>query len=70
MAIPVGHVSRWHWRAMSQPIATSAAVPKRELLGPEQRRDEEVAAALEAAVGPQGDPVAKAVPEQDLVHLG
>ena len=27
LAIPVGHVSRWHWRAMSQPIATSAAVP-------------------------------------------
>ena len=27
VAIPVGQVSRWHWRAMSQPIATSAAVP-------------------------------------------
>ena len=28
VAMPVGQVSRWHWRAMSQPIATSAAVPK------------------------------------------
>ena len=27
VAMPVGQVSRWHWRAMSQPIATSAAVP-------------------------------------------
>ena len=27
VAIPVGHVSRWHWRAMSQPSATSIAVP-------------------------------------------
>src|SRR5437899_1887101 len=26
--MPVGQVSRWHWRAMSQPSATSAAVPK------------------------------------------
>ena len=28
VAIPVGQVSRWHWRAMSQPMATRAAVPK------------------------------------------
>ena len=28
VAIPVGQVSRWHWRAMSQPTATSAPVPK------------------------------------------
>ena len=28
VAIPVGQVSRWHWRAMSQPTATSIAVPK------------------------------------------
>ena len=27
VAMPVGHVSRWHWRAMSQPTATSAPVP-------------------------------------------
>ena len=27
VAMPVGHVSRWHWRAMSHPTATSAAVP-------------------------------------------
>ena len=25
VAIPVGHVSRWHWRAMSQPIATMSS---------------------------------------------
>ncbi len=28
VAMPVGHVLRWHWRAMSQPIATTEAVPK------------------------------------------
>src|SRR5207249_7693466 len=28
VAIPVGQVFKWHWRAMAQPIATRAAVPK------------------------------------------
>ena len=44
--------------------------PERELLGAEQRGDEQVAAGLEAAVGAQRDAVAQVVPEQDLVDLG
>ena len=70
VAIPVGQVSRWHWRAMSQPIATSAPVPERELLGPEQCRDEEVPTPLEPAVGPERHAVPEIVPEEHLVDLG
>ena len=44
--------------------------PERELLGAQQRRDEQVAPGLEAAVGAQHDAVAQAVAEQDLVDLG
>ena len=44
--------------------------PERELLGAEERGDEQVAAGLEAAVGAQRDPVAQVVAEQDLVDLG
>ena len=44
--------------------------PERELLGAEQRGDEQVAAGLEAAVGAQRDAVAEVVAEQDLVDLG
>ena len=28
VAMPVGQLFKWHWRAMAQPIATRAAVPK------------------------------------------
>ena len=44
--------------------------PEPELLGAQQRRDEQVAAGLQAAVGAQRDPVAQAVAQQDLVDLG
>ena len=67
---PVGQVSRWHWRAMSQPIATSAAVPNANSSAPSSAAIEQVAAGLEAAVGAQRDAVAQVVAEQDLVDLG
>ena len=70
VAMPVGQVSRWHCRAMSQPSATSGERPEPELLGPEQRRDEQVAAGLEPAVGPQDDTVAQALADEHLVGLG
>ena len=41
-----------------------------ELLGAEQRRDEDVPAGLEPAVRTQRDAVAQVVAEQDLVDLG
>ena len=44
--------------------------PERELLGAEQRGDEQVAAGLQAAVGAQRDPVAQVVAQEDLVDLG
>ena len=44
VAIPTGHVSRWHERTIRQPSAISSAVPKRDLVGAEQRRDHDVAA--------------------------
>ena len=44
--------------------------PERELLGAEQRGDQQVATGLEPAVGAQRDAVAQVVAEQDLVDLG
>ena len=44
--------------------------PERELLGAEERGDEQVAARPQAAVGAERDPIAEAVPEQRLVDLG
>ena len=70
VAIPVGHVSRWHWRAMSQPIATSADVPNANSSAPDERGDQQVTTGLQPAVGAQRDAVAQVVPQQDLVDLG
>ena len=44
--------------------------PEREFLGAEERRDEQVAPGLQPAVGPEHDPVAQVVAQQDLVDLG
>ena len=70
VAMPVGQVSRWHWRAMSQPTDDERRRPERELLGTEERRDEQVAPRLQAAIGAQRHAVAQVVAEQDLVDLG
>ena len=55
---------------MSQPIATSAAVPNANSSAPRSAAIEQVAAGLEAAVGAQRDAVAQVVAQQDLVDLG
>ncbi len=68
VAIPVGQVSRWHWRAMSQPMATSAAVPNPNSSAPSMRRHDDVATGLQPAVGAQRDPVAQPVADQHLVR--
>ena len=43
---------------------------ERELLGTEQRGDQQVATGLQATIGAQRDAVAQVVAEQDLVDLG
>ena len=45
------HVFVWQARIMMQPVAISGAVEKPHLVGAEQRRDHDVAAGLELAVG-------------------
>ena len=70
VAIPVGHVSRWHWRAMSQPSATSADVPNANSSAPSSAATSRSRPGLETAVGAQRDAVAQAVAEQHLVDLG
>ena len=55
---------------MSQPMATSARRAEGELLGAEERRDQQVAAGLEAAIRAQRHAVAQILPQQHLVDLG
>src|SRR6185503_2930558 len=43
--------------------------PERELLGPEECRDDQVAPGLEPAVGAQHDAIAQVVAQQDLMDL-
>ena len=55
MAIPVGQVLRWHWRAMSQPIATSSIPAMRPAVSsPERPKRDTIGArtTTKAAVGP------------------
>ena len=70
VATPTGQVFRWHTRIMMQPSATSGAVAKPILLGPQQRGDGDVAAGLELAVGLDDDAAAQVVEHQRLVRLG
>ena len=44
LAIPTGHVSRWHERTIRQPSARRSAVPNENSSAPEQRCDDDVAA--------------------------
>ena len=55
---------------MMQPEAISGAVREAELLGPEQRGDDDVAAGLDLAVGLQNDPAAQVVEHQRLLRFG
>ena len=70
VAIPVGQVSEV---ALPGHVATERHErrrPEPELLGAEERRDQQVPTGPQPAIGPQDDPVAEAVPEQGLVDLG
>ncbi len=55
---------------MMQPDTTSGARREAVLLGTEQRRDDDVPAGLELAVGLHHDPVAQPVEQQRLLGLG
>ena len=70
VATPTGQVFRWHLRIMMQPAAISGAVAEAELVGAEQRADDDVAAGAQAAVDLHGDAPAQAVQHQGLVRLG
>ena len=50
VAMPTGHVSRWHERTSRQPSATSNAVPNETSSAPSSGGKHDVAAGLEAAV--------------------
>ena len=70
VAIPVGHVSRWHWRAMSQPRATSAAVPNPNSSAPSRAATRRSRPTWSPPSVAEHDPVAQPVPEERLVDLG
>ena len=67
--MPTGHVLRWQTRIMMQPAAISGAVEKRELLGAEQRGDEDVAAGAQPAVDLQPHAAAQIVRDEHLLRL-
>ena len=60
-------VARAHHQAA---LGEEQRCPERELVGTEQRGDEDVAAGLEAAVDPHPDPAAEAVGDERLLRLG
>ena len=70
VATPTGQVSRWQTRIMMQPRHDQRRGGEAELLGAEQRGDDDVAAGLELAVDLHDDPVAQAVEQQRLLGLG
>ena len=55
---------------MMQPAAISGAVAEAELVGAEQRADDDVAAGADAAVDLHGDAAAQPVGDQRLMGLG
>ena len=68
--MPTGQVLRWQTRIMMQPMTTRGRRREAELLGPEQRGDDHVAAGLQLAVGLDDDPVAELVEHERLLRLG
>ena len=70
VATPTGQVSRWQTRIRMQPETTSGRGGEAELLGAEQRGDDDVAAGLELAVDLHDDAVAQAVEHEGLLGLG
>ena len=70
VATPTGQVSRWQTRIMMQPRHDQRRGREAELLGTEQRGDDDVATGLELTVGLDDDAVAQAVEQQRLLGLG
>ena len=70
VAMPVGQVSRWHWRAMSQPMATSAAVPNANSSAPSSAATSTSRPVCRPPSERSDDAVAQVVAQQDLVDLG
>ena len=58
---PTGHVLRWHFRIITQPLATSGAVAKPNSSAPEQRGERHVAPGLELPVDLEAHPLAQPV---------
>ena len=67
---PPGQVSRWHTRIITQPGHDERRGREAELLGAEQRRDDDVATGLELAVDLEDDATAQPVGGERLVGLG
>ena len=70
VATPTGQVSRWQTRIMHAARHDERRGGEAELLGAEQRGDDDVAAGLQLAVGLHDDAVAQAVEQQRLLGLG
>ena len=70
VATPAGQVFRWQTRIMMQPGGDQRRGGETELLGAEQRGDDDVAAGLELAVGLDRDAAAQIVQHEGLVRLG
>ena len=68
--MPTGQVLRWHLRIMMQPRRDERRRGEAELLGAEQRGDDDVAAGAHLAVGLQDDAAAQVVLHEHLVRLG
>jgi hypothetical protein len=59
VAIPTGQVFRWHWRAITQPIATSA----------KDRGNQDVAGKSHPAIDAQGHARAKASAQKSFMRV-
>ena len=70
VATPTGQVLRWQTRIMMQPERDERRGREAELLGAEQRGDDDVAAGLQLAVDLDDDAAAQVVEHQRLVRLG
>ena len=66
VATPTGHVFRWQARIITQPVATSAAVPNPISSAPSKPGDQHVAPRHELPVGLDPDPGAKLVQHERL----
>ena len=69
LAMPTGHVSRWHERTMRHPSAISSAVPNETSSAPSSAATTHVAAGLDPPVDPHPHASAQAVCDERLLGL-